>query len=137
MLQILGARELSWESFFSSFWAALDDRSLSSLDRSKASAAFLSSLLECLIFLIKRWKAAKYPSDIESSFVQAIIKNQLGHIWDDLGNRRLRVDGFTVGKNFARTLQSLFLVEMGKDKEVDHVTKLIVKFNRVVRYCME
>ncbi|KAF5370318.1 hypothetical protein D9758_006910 [Tetrapyrgos nigripes] len=42
---------------FTSFWAAIDGRALSSLQRSAASSAFLSSLLECMVFLIRRvWR---------------------------------------------------------------------------------
>ncbi|KAJ7584094.1 hypothetical protein C8J56DRAFT_1005201 [Mycena floridula] len=40
--------------FFTSFWAAIDGRALSSLQRAATTSAFLSSLLECMVFLVRR-----------------------------------------------------------------------------------
>ncbi|KAH8103213.1 hypothetical protein DFH11DRAFT_1772348 [Phellopilus nigrolimitatus] len=44
--------------FLASFWAALDGRAFSSLERATSSAAFLSALLECLVLLSKRARAS-------------------------------------------------------------------------------
>jgi len=50
------ARPTPLTYLFDAFWKALDGRALafSSLQRSATSAAFLASLFECMVFLIKR-----------------------------------------------------------------------------------
>jgi E3 ubiquitin-protein ligase listerin len=94
--------------FFSSFWAAVDGRALSALDRNAASAAFLSSLLECTAFVVRRVRNARekvgnsgYGENAEKELVCA----QYSRVWEECTSRRLRVEkvaGELVAKSLVR-----------------------------------
>ncbi|KAI0711424.1 hypothetical protein C8Q76DRAFT_677774 [Earliella scabrosa] len=77
------------EDLFTSFWAAVDARVLNSLDRVAASAAFLSSLLECLVLIIRRLSAAPHDEA-------------------ELSSGQLKVRGKQAGTELAKTLMSLY-----------------------------
>ncbi|KAI0316069.1 hypothetical protein OF83DRAFT_1284410 [Amylostereum chailletii] len=70
-------------AFFASFWAAIDGRALSSLERVAASSAFLSSLLECITFIMPM------PiSDVMTSFGDILFHDQeLSKTLDDVVQR--------------------------------------------------
>ncbi|RPD56966.1 hypothetical protein L226DRAFT_615267 [Lentinus tigrinus ALCF2SS1-7] len=108
------------ENLFTSFWAAVDARVLNSLDRVAASTAFLSSLLECLVFLVRRvlfappeeatsllhGASADSPSDVDSA-IKTILREQTKRTWEELASGRLKVEGKDVGKQLAKTLTTL------------------------------
>ncbi|TDL24483.1 hypothetical protein BD410DRAFT_785971 [Rickenella mellea] len=110
---ILGQPEPGWVAFFDSFWASLDGRALSALERGTTAAAFLGSLLECLVFLVKRSvtssKDAQLGDGVEeqSAEIRKIIHQQIVRTWEELASRRLRLDGGVAGNVVAKTLLSL------------------------------
>ncbi|RDX54789.1 hypothetical protein OH76DRAFT_1398200 [Lentinus brumalis] len=108
------------EDIFTSFWAAVDARVLNSLDRVAASTAFLSSLLECLVLLVRRVLAVPeaegvsllygssqdHPSDVDSA-VKAILREQTKRTWEELSSGRVKVEGKDAGSELAKTLANL------------------------------
>ncbi|KAI3605699.1 delta 9-fatty acid desaturase [Moniliophthora roreri] len=98
------------DDLFTSFWAAIDGRALSSLQRSATSAAFLEALLECLVFLVRRiWRdretASSGQSDSSAERISAIlgasdaeqgaqtlIKSQIERVWTELAGSTLKVE---------------------------------------------
>ncbi|KAI0698055.1 hypothetical protein C8T65DRAFT_661197 [Cerioporus squamosus] len=108
------------EDIFTSFWAAVDARVLNSLDRIAASTAFLSSLLECLVFLVRRvlfapqeeavsllWgNSNDHPLNVDSA-IQAVVREQTKRMWEELSSGRLKVEGRDAGAELAQTLANL------------------------------
>ena len=99
---------------------------LNSLDRVAASAAFISSLLECLVFIIRRLFAA--PHDEAVSLVQgkagesavdvaesakALLQEQVKRTWEELSSGQLKVRGKQAGTELAKTLMSLYKFRPG------------------------
>jgi hypothetical protein len=102
--------------FFSSFWAAVDGRALSALDRTAASAAFLSSLLECTAFVVRRVRNARekagnsgYGENTEKELVRA----QYSRVWEECTSRRLRVEEKVAGDLAAKSLVRLNDIDAG------------------------
>ncbi|CCM05109.1 uncharacterized protein FIBRA_07316 [Fibroporia radiculosa] len=125
--KILGT--LPFTDFFTSFWAALDGRALSSLDRNAASAAFLSSLLECIVFLARRVlktvpegepQLLSHPTaegtdgadlNVHMDIVRTLVNEQVAHVWDELISRRLKVNDETASSLIMRSLTLLYQLE--------------------------
>lgn len=106
------------KELFTSFWAAIDGRALNSLGSSAAFAAFLSSLLECLVFLCRRLdhstpegKARLFP-DREGA--RALVREQIEVVWKELRQGRLKVEARTSVRLLIRTLTSLYNLDTGK-----------------------
>jgi len=114
--------------FFNSFWAAVDGRALSSLERSTTAAAFLSSLLECLVFFVKRiWNdtvdhtalflgiqmqgVAQVDKERE---LRVLVGEQFRRIWEGLTSKRLRADHSAAGTLVAQNLVSLRHIDGGR-----------------------
>ncbi|KAJ3517521.1 hypothetical protein NLJ89_g467 [Agrocybe chaxingu] len=97
------------EQFFASFWAAIDARALSSLHRIVASAAFLGSLLECMVFLVKRLWNDNEPTHAQAA--ETVVREQIARVWEELSSKRLKVEERAAARLLARTLESLFSVE--------------------------
>ncbi|KDR72553.1 hypothetical protein GALMADRAFT_752797 [Galerina marginata CBS 339.88] len=107
--------------FFASFWAAVEGRALSSLHRVAASAAFLSSLLECIVFLIKRIRndssrpdegsssPAPVTAEAEDSS-NAVLREQFSLVWEQLSSKKLKVEERAAARLLAQTLESLFSI---------------------------
>jgi hypothetical protein len=101
--------------FFSSFWAAIDGRALSALDRTSKSAAFLTALLECLVFMVRRVSSARegvdsgYREDAE----KALVCEQYTKVWNACTSRRLRVEEGVAGELIAKSLSRLNVVDEG------------------------
>ncbi|KAG2130479.1 hypothetical protein BD769DRAFT_1452567 [Suillus cothurnatus] len=110
------------DDFFTSFWAAIDGRALSSLERKVPSASFLSSLLECLVFFLRRLSSGSQDHGALSGSVSdglvpnnthlrnladELVKSQFTRIWEELKTRRLRTDEKDAGKLIANSLLSL------------------------------
>ncbi|KAK7439775.1 hypothetical protein VKT23_017349 [Stygiomarasmius scandens] len=125
---------------FTSFWAAIDGRALSSLQRSTASDAFLSSLLECIVFLIRRiWRdlsatggdhgTGKHASLLLSlpenpdqnkdgdalARLQRFIETQTKRVWTELSEKTLKVDEKVAAGYLERTLLDLAELDSGSD----------------------
>jgi hypothetical protein len=102
--------------FFSSFWAAIDGRALSALDRTAASAAFLSALLECTAFVVRRVRSASdkagnsvYGEGVEKELVRA----QYTRVWEENTSRKLRVEERIAGELVAKSLVRLNEIDAG------------------------
>ncbi|KAG1837363.1 hypothetical protein DFJ58DRAFT_863015 [Suillus subalutaceus] len=109
--------------FLTSFWAAIDGHALSSLERKVPSASFLSSLLECLVFFLRRLLSGSQDHGALSGSVSdglvpnnarlqdvadELVRSQFTRIWEELKARRLRTDENDVGKLMASSLLSLY-----------------------------
>ncbi|KAL0570451.1 hypothetical protein V5O48_011508 [Marasmius crinis-equi] len=107
----------SLDDFFEAFWAAVDGRALSSLQRAAASEGFLSALLECLVFLVRRnQRASLFPeaSNAEEA-VKGLIRGQLERVWAELvkGTSGLKVEGRVAGGLLCRTFGELEKIDEG------------------------
>jgi E3 ubiquitin-protein ligase listerin len=139
-------------NLFNAFWKVLDTRVLSGLPthRSATSAAFLSALLECLVFLVKRVcgggkehaglvlaSGAVYSSrqhgevqkevegmDEGHDGVQILVQEQVQKVWDALAANSKTV-GLRVEPRAAARLVGQMLVALC---EVDKGKHLIVSF---------
>jgi hypothetical protein len=116
------------KELFTSFWAAIDARALSSLDRVPASNAFLSSLLECTTFLSRRIRNS--PSDLsqplllEPSSQQEnidvldelfhLVQTQYTRILEEIASMRLRLDFELAGRLLYGNLASLEQIDSSK-----------------------
>lgn len=101
--------------FFSSFWAAVDGRAFSALDRTSKSAAFLAALLECLVFIVRRVRSAReevdsmYREDAE----KVLVCEQYTRVWEACTSRRLRVEEGVAGELIAKSLSRLNAIDEG------------------------
>lgn len=108
-------------SLFTSFWAALDGRALSSLERTSASAAFISSLLECVAFIIRRLRSdAQNGSRLLGEGVDAqaavhrLVRDQYTRLMEELGSGRLKADPRVSGVAIARGLTALAQIDQSQ-----------------------
>ncbi|KAF8875235.1 hypothetical protein BD779DRAFT_1613454 [Infundibulicybe gibba] len=85
--------------FLTSFWAAIDGRALSSLHRSAASAAFLSSLLES--------PPGSWTAESANEQARKVVQEQFEKVWEEVEHRNLRAEERAAGTILARTLASL------------------------------
>ena len=107
--------------------AAVDARVLNSLDRVAASTAFLASVLESLVFVVRRvtsapeeeaaslvrGKAVEEHPNVDAA-VKALIQDQVKRAWEELSSGRLKVEGETAGAELARTFAALHRLRPGK-----------------------
>ena len=128
-------------NFFNSFWKVLDTRVFSGLpsQRSAASAAFLSALLECLVFFVRRVHGSGSGGKDHSGLVLPIgdghsgmgevrseevegrlrdlVKQQMGRVWKALAADSktvgLRVDQRAAARLVGQTLVVLWEVDKG------------------------
>ncbi|KAG8925869.1 listerin E3 ubiquitin protein ligase 1 [Tulasnella sp. 418] len=108
--QVLPLTYSSLNTLFSTFWAAVDSRALASLlERTslQAGAAFLSSLLESVIFLVS--KSIKEGDGDESNEVATkIVEEQMKNVWGELHlGVNLKVDVADAGDALAKFLTRL------------------------------
>ncbi|KAI0646534.1 hypothetical protein C8Q79DRAFT_910042 [Trametes meyenii] len=109
------------EDLFTSFWAAVDARVLNSLDRVAASAAFLSAVLESLVFFVRRLLTASPGQAVSlvngqgeaqtpdaDAAVKWLVQNQISRTWEEASSGRLKVKGKDTAAFIARTLRSLY-----------------------------
>ncbi|KIY45151.1 hypothetical protein FISHEDRAFT_49914 [Fistulina hepatica ATCC 64428] len=105
-----------FDNLFQSFWAAIDSRALTSLQREQASAAFLSSLLECVVFLVRKvyadegYRGALFPGkDLSSVDAQLnnFVKSQLERAWEETVSGKLKIVYRDFAQSLARTLVDL------------------------------
>ncbi|KAH9941137.1 uncharacterized protein BXZ73DRAFT_75106 [Epithele typhae] len=107
------------EVLFASFWSAVDARVLNSLDRVAASAAFLSSLLECLVFVTRRIinsqedeavSLIRSQSDqqvLREEAVNSFVREQIKHFWEDFTSGTLKVSAKKAGTELGKTFITL------------------------------
>ena len=100
---------------------------LNSLDRVAASTAFLASVLESLVFVVRRvisapedeaaslirGKAIEEHPNIDAA-VKALIQDQVKRAWEELSSGRLKVEGETAGAELAKTFAALYRLRPGK-----------------------
>ncbi|KAG6896299.1 hypothetical protein C0992_009252 [Termitomyces sp. T32_za158] len=117
------------EALFMSFWQVLSSRALSSLQRAATSAAFLSSLLECLVFLVKRVRNTVIAQTDQVSPTSTatvlfgtgsveestgnLVREQIGKVWMHLVEGDLKVEHRAAARVVAQTLIDLREVDMG------------------------
>lgn len=113
--------EAPLQSLFASFWAAVDGRALSGLDRLAASRAFLSSLLESLVLFSRMLSndptANVLVPDLATKGPVAIsefVAEQIGRVWDELSTKRLKVEDTAAAGLLATTLTSLYQFNPGQ-----------------------
>ena len=100
---------------------------LNSLDRIAASTAFLASVLESLVFVVRRVISA--PEDESASLIRgkaveehpnidaaakALIQDQVKRAWEELSSGRLKVEGEIAGAELAKTFAALHRLRPGK-----------------------
>ncbi|TFK41660.1 hypothetical protein BDQ12DRAFT_678315 [Crucibulum laeve] len=124
--------------FFTSFWAAIDGRALSSLKRSATSAAFLSSLLECMIFLIKRLRRDESRSPSSESDLAAatstptqeahtLVQEQFARLWEELSTYKLKVEDRAAARLMGQTLDSLYDIDPELYQAAWHTLASLIK----------
>lgn len=102
--------------FFASFWSAVDGRALSALDRTAASAAFLSALLECTAFVVRRVRDARYMtggSVYNEDAEKELVRAQYTRAWEESTSRKLRVEEGVAGELVAKSLVRLNRIDPG------------------------
>jgi hypothetical protein len=101
--------------FFSSFWAAVDGRALSALDRTSKSTAFLAALLECLVFIVRRVRSAREEVDTvcREDAEKVLVCEQYTRVWEECTSRRLRVEEGVAGELIAKSLSRLNVIDEG------------------------
>ena len=112
--QMLLGSSLPTSDLFTAMWEALNSRALSSLQRSAASAAFLSSLVECVVFLAKRlckegepMGDVSLPTADSQATALRMVEEEIGRIWDSLCSNRLKVDEVASANLLGKLLVSL------------------------------
>ncbi|KAJ2933069.1 hypothetical protein H1R20_g4020, partial [Candolleomyces eurysporus] len=115
------------EDLFTSFWAALDGRALSALNRVASSAAFLSSLLECMALIVKRVRSPSTSPQVLAKLLNAaeetevdpkefsvkLVEEQIGKIWRETLDGRLKVDEKALASSLVRAIGTLGEVDTG------------------------
>ncbi|KZT68385.1 hypothetical protein DAEQUDRAFT_727954 [Daedalea quercina L-15889] len=115
------------DDFFTSFWAAVDGRALSALNRAAASAAFTSALLECLVFLVRRLvncslddvrllvrgvaEEGEFGEVERRQATRKLVAEQFTRAWGALSERRLRVETEMAAGLMAKSLNELYQVD--------------------------
>ncbi|GJE86513.1 hypothetical protein PsYK624_025930 [Phanerochaete sordida] len=106
-------------TLFESFWAAVDGQALSGLDRMAASAAFLSSLLECVVFMVRRLhgeQASALLSESQEDGKQAaseLVREQIRRVWEEISSERLKLDEQLAAESLSKTLAALSEIDEG------------------------
>jgi hypothetical protein len=102
------------QSVFISFWAALDGRALSSLDRATASKEFVSSLLECIRLAVRRLSSDRHDlaSLLPSLRAANEAKTKLVHehterLWREVTSKRLKIEEQSFAKLLSQHLKVL------------------------------
>ncbi|EPQ53690.1 hypothetical protein GLOTRDRAFT_117039 [Gloeophyllum trabeum ATCC 11539] len=88
------------KDLFTSFWAAVDARALGGLDKAAAHRAFLSSLLECTAFLVRRIRQdpAFRDANVDAHEVRRwLVGEQSARVMEALAGGGLRVEGAGAG----------------------------------------
>ncbi|CAA7268465.1 unnamed protein product [Cyclocybe aegerita] len=117
------------EQFFASFWAAIDARALSSLHRIAASAAFLGSLLECMVFLVRRLRNNDEPAHAKAA--ETVVREQIARVWEELSSKRLKMEERAAARMLAQTLESLFGVEEALFREAWETLERVIQESSV------
>ncbi len=117
--QILSSVPAPIQNLFTSFWGAIDGRALSGLDRTAASAAFLSSVLECTVFILRRLLSDQGPSLLgpddndQQEAAHKLLDYQMKKVWEELCSGSLKVEEEVASASLAETLSTLYEWEEG------------------------
>lgn len=141
VVQVLASVPSPMQTLFTSFWAAVDGRALSGLDRMTASAAFLSSVLECGVYMARRLMAddgaallaeevAEEPAESEENEVRmtarALVCEQVKRAWEELSAQRLKMNEKLAADYLARTLTATDKIDEGESSS--HTSSLSLYF---------
>ncbi|KAI9444100.1 hypothetical protein H4582DRAFT_1919312 [Lactarius indigo] len=102
--------------FFSSFWAAIDGRALSALDRAAKSAAFLKALLECTTFVARRVGGSRDSTGdnvYDDDAAKALVRAQYARVLEESTSRRLRIEEGVAGELIAMSMVTLNEIDPG------------------------
>ncbi|KZS97217.1 hypothetical protein SISNIDRAFT_482151 [Sistotremastrum niveocremeum HHB9708] len=102
--RILPLQSEDLRSLFTSFWAAIDGRALNTLNRVTISAAFLSALLECVLFIVAK---IRRQEGSHNAACTELIAEQFDRMWSELTSRRLKVNADQAGQEIAKALLTL------------------------------
>lgn len=135
--KILAVSPTPVQTFFDSFWAAIDGRALGGLDRAAASAAFLSSLLECMVFIVKRLmgdqgKMLVAEGGDGKEEALRLITEQFKRVWEDISTDKLKVPHHVAAGALSRTLATLLKGGEGKNSD-EGGTLVAYRFHRPLR----
>ncbi|KAI0084737.1 hypothetical protein BDY19DRAFT_969852 [Irpex rosettiformis] len=131
---ILAATTNPVERLFTSFWAAVDGRALSGLDRSAAGKAFLWSVLECAVYISRRilfdgegasllWQDDSERGDGSESSVsdperrkvaaRRVISEQVKKAWEEISSGRLKLQEIAAAQALANTMKVVNGIDEG------------------------
>ncbi|KAF8634833.1 hypothetical protein AX17_004084 [Amanita inopinata Kibby_2008] len=115
---LLGSLASPFADFFASMWAAIEGHAFSSLQRSAASSAFLSSLVECTLFLVKRLCSRQdvtsqptVSSNGTEAAAQKTVSEQTINIWESICSKKLKVADSVSSKLLSTALISLYNIQ--------------------------
>lgn len=106
------------QSLVTSFWAAIDGRALSGLDRAEASLAFLSALFECTIFLARRILNDRTTSILlngtKEETARRLVAQQVSSVWEEISTTRLKLDIEKAAEQLAKFFLALLKSDEGE-----------------------
>ena len=95
----------------------MDGRALVAVSSSRvaSSTAFLSSLFDCILLLVKRsmLKMAAGSIDVDETRISEVVSAQVERMWKEITQDTLRVDTDSMGKAFANFFAGLQGVSVG------------------------
>ncbi|KAG6901384.1 hypothetical protein C0995_012648 [Termitomyces sp. Mi166 len=105
----------TFSPLLTALWAVLPTRVLSSLHRAAASRAFIESVLECVVFLIRRAvREHERGEEIGVRVPEAdLVRDQIGKVWIHLERGELGVDPRAAARVVGRVLGMLGAIEFG------------------------
>jgi hypothetical protein len=126
-------------ALFTSFWAAVDSRALSSLERSAASAALLSSLLECVTFIVRRLRSdtqrplliGKDDIAMGNDAAHALVTDQYKRVWNELSTGHLKMDYNVAGITIAKGLIALSNEDNGTSTEIFNSSFIFIRYSQI------
>ncbi|PCH44774.1 hypothetical protein WOLCODRAFT_145160 [Wolfiporia cocos MD-104 SS10] len=101
------------EELLVNFWAALDGRALSGLDRKATNKAFLEALCECVVLIVRRLMrpttdSTRKPGTTSEGDSRTLVSAQVQRIWDELCAKRIRLSGALAGACLARLVEGMW-----------------------------
>ncbi|KAF9447824.1 hypothetical protein P691DRAFT_670660 [Macrolepiota fuliginosa MF-IS2] len=136
------------EDLFTSLWAALDGRALSSLHRVVTSAAFLSAVLECTVFMARRLildgtgeggksaLSANRSADVGDE-ARRLVQAQFGKVWEEMKSGRLKVEERAGARLVGQNLDSLEKIDSGFASRQGGETRLFDAAWSTLKSCLK
>ncbi|KAG8915687.1 hypothetical protein FRC00_001212 [Tulasnella sp. 408] len=115
--EILPLTKDALANFFSSLWAAVDGRALSTLDKSGTATAFIASLFECTVYIVGRIQRAQNTGESGvADLARELARQQVAEAWDAVESGRLVIKEEDAGGRLAQFLVRLGKVHVGLSK---------------------